>query len=214
MTPFEELCLCNETPSHLISTIYRLLDPLKDSNTSCQLRWERELNRSQKMNSITFFLLTHKSSISAKAQKLNFKILSRWYRVPSLIDSIYPEVSDCCWRCGEDDWTMTHIWWGMSIYPNFWSKVIEFKKSYYRDWDQEWAGFSPSVPDPNPNIALRESLILFPLIAAKRQLSLDLGDPRQFPLWQNGLRKYSNLQRVEELRADLTRRTDKYLKVW
>lgn len=74
------------------------------------------------------YLLTHKSSTSDKAQKLNFKIMSRCYRVPFLLNSLPMALWDCCWRCGDAELTMTHILWGCSQFQPFWSTVINFIK--------------------------------------------------------------------------------------
>lgn len=96
------------------------------AKTPFQTSWERELNRSISSEDWSkSFLLTHKPTSSSKAQELHFKILLRWYRVPSLLPSIYPNTSNLCWRCSGAKGIMTHVWWDCPAIQPFWTKVID-----------------------------------------------------------------------------------------
>lgn len=65
----------------------------------------------------------HYSSMASKYQELCYKILTWWYRVPSLLNKIYPERTNTCWRCGEAEGNMLHIFWSCGKLGEFWSKV-------------------------------------------------------------------------------------------
>lgn len=163
LSPFESLCIDKSPPSHLVSVIYSLVcaTPLADK-TSFQLSWEKELECTISLEDWSkSFLLAHKSTVSSKAQELNFKILSRWYRVPSLLHAIYPNTSHLSWRCNGAEGTMTHIWWGCPVIQPFWTKVI--------DVVQKITGIK-LASDPAPLLlfmiplsayAIRQSLIAF-----------------------------------------------------
>lgn len=66
---------------------------------------------------------TYKSSICAKTQETNFKILTRWYRTPVKLQKIFPGTSDQCWRCKADKGTILHIFWTCPKLQHFWTEV-------------------------------------------------------------------------------------------
>lgn len=70
---------------------------------------------------------THTRSTTKKHhhhyQELRYKILTRWYKVPSLLQKMYPERTNKCWRCVESEGNMLHIFWSCKKIVDFWSKV-------------------------------------------------------------------------------------------
>lgn len=62
------------------------------------------------------YQLTHSSSLDSKMQEINYKILSRWYRVPADLSCIYLYP---CWRgCGHKG-TLLHLWWECPVIEPF-----------------------------------------------------------------------------------------------
>lgn len=49
------------------------------------------------------FLL--KSTRSVRYQESGYKLLSRWYRIPTSLHKMLPGQSGSCWRCGEEEGT-------------------------------------------------------------------------------------------------------------
>lgn len=68
---------------------------------------------------------THGSSISSYIQEAGYKITSRWYRTPRVLSKIFPGTSDRCWRCGREEGTLLHIFWGCVKIRSFWRIVRE-----------------------------------------------------------------------------------------
>lgn len=74
-------------------------------------------------NHILFF--AYKSSLCSKYQEITYKILTRWYRTPSVLASIFPGHSPLCWRCGTQTGTIFHIFWECLVLTPFWRHVVE-----------------------------------------------------------------------------------------
>lgn len=113
LTTLEELCNTSGTITHTLSLTYSLLNtPQEDFIPPGILKCERELNchfNTTKRQHILKF--THKSSICAKIQETNYKIMTRWYRTPALLHKLFPATSDLCWLCGADRGTLNPIFW-------------------------------------------------------------------------------------------------------
>lgn len=124
-TSLENLCLVEEPSSHGVSEIYKLLIHSPEGFVPGFLqKWERDLNiilSEEQRGYILYF--AHYSSTASKYQELCYKIFTRWYRVPSLLHKIYPERMNTCWRCGEAQGNMLHIFWSCRKLEDLWSKV-------------------------------------------------------------------------------------------
>lgn len=98
VTKYEFLQAANDPLPHLISAIYKILDAAKFSPTPFSVQeYERDLQREFKDEQLHhLYRLTHSSSVDAKTQENNYKLLSRLYRVPSSLARIYPSTSDLC----------------------------------------------------------------------------------------------------------------------
>lgn len=55
----------------------------------------------------------------------SYKLLTRWYWNTAKLHSIYPQVLDTCWHCGESCGTLLHIFWGILKIKQFlgWSII-------------------------------------------------------------------------------------------
>lgn len=120
------LLLHTDRPKKTLCTLYSLLVsenyPILPSYTDA---WASEL-------STTFnfpdwdksFILTHKVSTAFSAQETNYKVLTRWYRCPSIPHAIDQTISDHCWRCESDTGTMMHIWWTCPRTSQPWDNLL------------------------------------------------------------------------------------------
>lgn len=50
-----------------------------------------------------------KSSMATRVQEINYKLLTRWYQVPTKLNHILPQLSDVCWLCGVNSGTSSHF---------------------------------------------------------------------------------------------------------
>lgn len=66
---------------------------------------------------------------SNKYQEARNKILTRWYRTPQ-IHSIFPVVSNQCWRCGNAQGDMLCIFWSCPILTHFRYKVNKVTQTF------------------------------------------------------------------------------------
>lgn len=126
-TPFEELCMGEEPIRKSLSLSYNiLLNHTSQQDPPYLGKWERDLNitftEDQKIR-ILFF--AHKSSLCSKYQEVTFKILTRWYRTPSVLASIFPGHSPLCWRCSTQTGTLIHVFWECPALDPFWRQVLE-----------------------------------------------------------------------------------------
>lgn len=125
LTILEELCADEGVLPHTLSLTYKLLiTPPADSAPPGLLKWESELDRQFVISTRNQILrFTHKSSICAKTQETNYKIISRWYRTLVVLHKLYPTTSDQCWRCQSNKGTLLHIFWTCPKLTHFWQTV-------------------------------------------------------------------------------------------
>lgn len=132
MTPFELLCLDQTPLRHAVSLIYQLLvSPSPDYRPPYINRWERELGLQLTEKQVDrIILFTHKTSICARHQEAGYKILSRWYYTPEKIHRMFPQCTDLCWRCGEKDGMLLHVFWSCRILQPFWAEVHRITQKF------------------------------------------------------------------------------------
>lgn len=132
LTTLEKICNASGTIAHTLSLTYSLLNtPQADFIPPGLLKWERKLNchfNTTKRQHILRF--THKSSICAKIQETNYKLLSRWYRTPLILRKFFPATSDLCWRCRADRGTLIHIFWSCPVLDNFWRTLHKVAQKF------------------------------------------------------------------------------------
>lgn len=56
-------------------------------------------------------------------QECGFKIITRWYRTPTMLHKYFPLISDRCWRCNREEGSMLHVWWSCPLIQSFWKSV-------------------------------------------------------------------------------------------
>lgn len=127
LSPFGELCLGDGPIRKSLSLSYEaLLDLHAQSESPFSSNWEKDLQvtfTNQQKDRILYF--THKSSLCSNYQETTYKIMTRWYRTPSVLAKLFPLLSDRCWRCDSHRGTLLHIFWECpSIHP-FWRQVLQ-----------------------------------------------------------------------------------------
>lgn len=110
LSPFEYMCLSSSFPPHTISSIYKLLIYSYAQQLPSYFRhWESELNKQLITTQwAKCFKLTYNAVIASKAQESSYKILSRWYRVPTILHKCYLSGTSSC-RCVRVESIITHI---------------------------------------------------------------------------------------------------------
>lgn len=125
-TPLEDYLLVASQPTHVLSYLYAVLRNSSEiSSLSFVRAWETELGTNfSEQDWLKSFTLTHKLPVACFAQEKNYKILTRWYRYPTLLRRMYPSTSDSCWRCNAAPGTMLHIWWDCPTLLTFWESIF------------------------------------------------------------------------------------------
>lgn len=122
LTPFEDLYFSEGPIRKSLSFSYHiLLNFFSQQDSPYPSKWERDLNTTftdNQKNRIFFF--AHKSSLCSQYQKTTYKILSQWYRTPSVLASMFPGHSPSCWRSGAQVDTIFHIFCDCPNIQLFW----------------------------------------------------------------------------------------------
>ncbi|CAH2276107.1 Hypothetical predicted protein, partial [Pelobates cultripes] len=109
----------------LLSLCYRTLSDIHGhSKLTYMKQWETSLGITPTLmeweQAITY---TKKSSKCVILWEAYFKMLMRWYLVPSRIHKIYPNSPSICWRCNSSLGSIEHIFWHCPNLQNFWKDV-------------------------------------------------------------------------------------------
>lgn len=111
-----------------ILNIYRLLiSPSDDGSVGPIGSWEMELNQVLP-EAMKIEVLDYVHSTSMDTKEMNYKLLVKWYYVPSKIHKMNPHISPLCWReCGEVG-THAHIWWQCHLIQSYWVEILDLIK--------------------------------------------------------------------------------------
>lgn len=215
LTSFERNCLNGESMRHSLSHFYEILTSLEaPQELNFMQAWERELGvtftQKQKAKMLKSI---HKTSIASRYQEGGYKILTRWYRTPSALQKIFPQVSDRCWRCKRGEGTMLHIFWECEEIKSFWGMVEETIK----DITGVSLGSNPAAfllnDVPLSVEKYRNSLLKHLLTAAKAcipALWKSTVPPTKFQWWA----RITEIQQMENLTMMLKEQDEKYRKIW
>ena len=66
------------------------------------------------------------SYLNTSLIEANYKVLLRWYMVPTRIASYVPGASSLCFRGGGMEGTVLHVWWACPRVKRFWICVYNF----------------------------------------------------------------------------------------
>lgn len=215
LTGFEQLCTLPETPRHTLSLIYQLvLGNIYTSLPKYTKIWSGELGR--EMTEAEWekaFLFTNKSSISSYTREKNYKLMSRWYRVPTSLKVMYPLASDICWRCNSAKGTYIHIWWECDVLFPFWTHIFQI---YTEIYDKPLT--------PSPAIALlsilpgtiksqKHNLLKF-FLSVGRQLIPRHWKTTTPPSLMEWVNEMNNAMHMEKMHAEVLDTQSKFSFIW
>lgn len=212
LTAYEEYCSGTGHLPQVLSKAYSLLNsPQEQPGLPGIVKRESELHRTftskQKENIIRFSL---KASICTKMQETNFKILHRWHLMPSRLHTIFPEMSDLCWRCQKEKGTMLHIFWTLS---NFWENVHRVTQGLTeREIPLDPAFFLLHASNI-PAKAYKKSIIRHLLNTAKACIPL-LWKQQHPPTISTWLEKIEDINKTEDLILTGQDKQETYTKTW
>lgn len=111
-------------PSCYFSIVWLIASLTCWGETGFIREWERDLQHVFTEPQLDhMYRFTHSSTVDTKMQENSYKVLTRWYRVPSKLSKIYPSLSDACWReCGLRG-SFLHIWWECPKLRPFWLDI-------------------------------------------------------------------------------------------
>lgn len=172
----------------MVSKLYHMIGSVASGTKPTYIRsWGRDLELVFAPTQLShLYQLTRSSSIDSKTQETNYKILSRWYRVPADRARIYPSTSDWCWRgCGQRG-TLLYIWWDCPMVRPYWEDI----KSQIKDIMDLDIPLSPihyllHIP-PMPITQYKKSILPHLLNAAKRLLPIFFGKAHRSQIGRSG----------------------------
>lgn len=98
--------------------------------TKCVSRWERDLNRTfDQADLSSIWQATKSSSPNIAPLETNYKVLTRWYLVPSRIHKLLPQYLPHCFCGYNETGTLLYIWWDCPIAQAFWSDFFNLNKT-------------------------------------------------------------------------------------
>lgn len=215
LTAFELLCSEQEPLRHAISLTYQLLiSPPEGFRPPYLAKWERVLGiKLNERQAERIFLFTYKTSICAAQQEAGFKVLSHWYFTPDRVHRMFPQSTDICWRCGEEEGSLLHIFWSCRLLAPFWSEVHRITQKFT---DREL----PRTPEffllhhhEIPSKAYRKSILPSLITAAKSCIPLfwKKTEPPGIAVW---LKKIVDIHKMEDLVAIDQGRREQFSKKW
>lgn len=126
MTSFEEVCKKDPHARGTISTIYShlLVHSSKDKLSYVQ-KWEEDLERTfDNSDWKQIWSTTKTASPNILAVEANYKVLTRWYLVPTRVAKYVQNYSAQCFRGCLDPGTYLHIWWSCPLAQIFWRGIF------------------------------------------------------------------------------------------
>ena len=146
----------------------------------------------------SIFCRLHKGSLNVLTQENSYKLYSRWYRTPNVINKYNPNVSPLCWRCGTAPGTLLHIWWECPLIAAFWKDVHDLITSI--------STFTPDFTAEQyllhlsslPNSVYKGSIVVHLINAAKLCIPIKWlqTSPPRISDW---IRKVDHIANMEEL---------------
>lgn len=215
LTPLEQLCEGTGPCSHLISQMYALLvAPQEDYVPPYIRKWEMTLDRTfTQAQHRQIVNLALKSSISTRIQETNFKIMTRWYRTPSLLNKFFPEIPDKCWRCQEERGTLLHVLWSCPKLEYFWREIRRIAQKFTEyNLPEDPALFLLHVSNiPGETYS---KLILRHLINAARSCIVRQWRDTYPPTILTWVTRIEEVNRMEDLLLSAQNRKETYLETW
>lgn len=215
LSSFEYICWKRTSTRGLISSIYSLL--CEDSETSREsyiAAWEKDLgNPLDSEDWEEIWENAASSSLCVKIKENVYKILYRWYYVPTRLHRMFPEVSDRCWRGCADAGSFLHIWWSCPKLSCIWQEIAALLSRL----------FSTTIsPDPKyfllplsyPDLTRHQNKLFRHVISAMTcQIATDWKLPSPSPM-QAVLNRIWYVFKMEYMTAIIRNSAKSFHKVW
>ncbi|OCT63299.1 hypothetical protein XELAEV_18044397mg [Xenopus laevis] len=187
---FDELCLAKTKPTNTLSQIYTIILDLKGfQELKFKAQWERDVNIAFNTKDWELsFALTHIMAMACKAQESNFKIITRWYKGPATLHTIYPVVLDKLFQ-------LISKVTGIDIHPDLSLALI-------------------SIPSPNALLKIApRGFIDFETAAVGSVIPRHWKNTRS-PTAGEWVAELNYIQQMEELLSYTNISPSRYIKVW
>uniref|UniRef100_A0A803KB25 Reverse transcriptase domain-containing protein n=1 Tax=Xenopus tropicalis TaxID=8364 RepID=A0A803KB25_XENTR len=213
-TYLEIICTKYPYSKGVLSKLYSLLSETSLPPTLPYVRaWERDLG--QTLEEKDWFVIwdqTAHNSINTSLLEAGYKVLLRWYLVPSRLHKINNQCDPQCFRkCGSEG-TVYHIWWQCSRVQRFWTRVYQMIYSVTGinlPKSPEHALLGMKIPNINKNA---RTLINQIFTAAKLTIAKAWKSPLlPIPQLKN---KINWILVNEKLTSILTDRQEQFQKIW
>ena len=139
--------------------------------------------------------------------------MSRWYRTPVVLNQIFPQVSNLCWRCQKEEGTLLHIFWNCEGVKDFWKMVSEVVEEI----TEMSLGENPAtfllMDIPISVEKYKTSLVRHLLITAKACIPV-LWKSNISPSRPQWFAKITEIQHMENLTMALREQEDTFREIW
>ena len=212
---FEEICLKREPMRHMLSYMYNLIN---EANAPQELvfiqAWERDLDiKFSETQKNKIFSFTHKASMASRYHEGGYKVLTRWYRTPMILNRIFPNTSKICWRCQKEEGTMIHMFWSCQKLKEFWNMVSGITREItgVNLGDRPAAYLLFDIPMSLEKY--KQSLLRHLLTAAKACIPI-LWKSTAIPTRSQWLSRINEIQLMENLTMGIREREEEYRRTW
>lgn len=127
-------------------------------------------------------------------------MLTRWYRTPASLHKMHPDCSDRCWRCGEEERGLLHLFWSCSRIRPFWDQLRlllpRFTVRPVPDGPAFFLLHHNSLPAPSYN-----GTIIPQLVNAAHSCIAEFWKQQDPPMLSRWFQKVNEIRRMEELVA-------------
>lgn len=111
-------------PGGSISELYTLFAD-QGSKLFYQLAWEADLRETiDEEVCFQWSTMVQKGILNTSLVEANYKVLSRWYLVPTWLAKIYLDASPLCFRGCVQEGSMLHIWWTCPKVKQYWIRIF------------------------------------------------------------------------------------------
>ena len=124
---FENVCDKDPHARNVISALYsQLLSQPVTGKLSYVRKWEEDFGA--ELSTVEWGQIwnnTKTASSNVQAAETNYKVLTRWYLVPTRVAKFSSNYSELCFRECSDIGTYIHTWWSCPKAQIFWSEVFQ-----------------------------------------------------------------------------------------
>lgn len=200
-----------------ISRLYNLINSLTSPPTlSSKVHWEDDLNH--KFTDAEWdevLRKTYTSSICARLNLIQLKLVHRVYWTKVRLSKIKPEVNPICDRCHQDNATLIHMFWLCPVLKQFWQSIFttfSFVSNLQVNPCPLVALFG-IIPDGSPIPRRLGNAVAFTTLLARR-LILQNWKQQNSPAAIQWMRDLVYLLHLEKIRYARMNDLGKFEKIW